>query len=77
MLLHMETNTQQVGPKFPHITSEIIGHDGNAFNLLGIVQRDMRRAKVSYEDQKQFLEEAMSGDYDNLLITIMKWVNVR
>ncbi len=72
----MNNDVKAVGPKFPHITSKIIGQDGNAFNLLGIVQQDMRRAKVSYEDQKAFLDEAMSSDYDNLLITIMRWVNI-
>ena len=68
----METNT----PKYPNITVQLTGQNGNAFNLLGIVQSAMRKHKVSYEDQKLFLDEAMSGDYDNLLVTCMKWVNV-
>lgn len=62
--------------KYPHITSKLIGQDGNAFNLLGIVQRDLRRGGVEKAEVDAFLEEAMNGDYDNLLVTCMKWVNV-
>lgn len=28
------------------------------------------------EDVKQFLAEAMAGEYDELLMTCMRWVNV-
>lgn len=62
--------------KYPHITSKLIGQNGNAFNLLGIVQRDLRRGGVEKAEVDAFLEEAMNGDYDNLLVTCMKWVNV-
>lgn len=64
------------GVKYPHITVELVGHDGNAFAILGSVRREMRKAKVSQEEIDEFTEEAMAGDYNNLLITCMKWVNV-
>lgn len=63
--------------KYPHITSQLSGQDGNAFNLLGIVRHDLKRGGVPKEEIDQFLEEAMSGTYDDLLVTCMKWVNVQ
>ena len=31
---------------------------------------------VPREEQEEFMEEATSGDYDHLLQTVMKWVDV-
>jgi hypothetical protein len=62
--------------KYPDVEVELTGQDGNAFNLLGIVKRELRRAGVPKSEIDLFLEEAMSGDYDHLLQTCMKWVNV-
>jgi hypothetical protein len=55
---------------------ELIGHDGNAFNILGRVDTALRRAGVSKEERDQYHEEATSGDYDNLLAVTTQWVNV-
>ncbi len=62
--------------KYPNIEVELVGQDGNAFNLIGLVCKALRRNKVPSEEVSKFQEEAMSGDYDNLLQTCMKWVNV-
>lgn len=63
-------------PKYPNIHVQLSGNDGNAFFILGNVLRAMKRGKVSLEEQEQFRQEATSGDYDNLLQTCMKWVEV-
>ena len=62
--------------KHPEITVELIGHDGNAFSILGRVRRAMQSAKLPKETINEFLKEAMAGDYDHLLQTCMKWVTV-
>ena len=62
--------------KYPDITVELIGNDGNAFVILGAVSNALRRNKVPKEEIDTFLSEATSGDYDNLLQTCMKWVDV-
>jgi hypothetical protein len=36
----------------------------------------MRTARLPDEEIRQFQSEAMSGDYDHLLQTCMKWVEV-
>lgn len=58
------------------IEVELVGQDGNAFAILGRVQRAMRRAGVEKEVIDQYAEEATSGDYDHLLATTMRYVEV-
>lgn len=62
--------------KYPEITVKLVGEDGNAFAILGNVQRAMRRGGVPKEEIDEFLKEATSGDYNHLLATCMKWVEV-
>lgn len=63
--------------KYPKIKVKLVGNDGNAFAILGNVKRAMAKGGVSKEECDAFLKEAMSGDYDNLLATCCRWVNVR
>jgi len=62
--------------KFPDVEVELIGHDGNAFVVLGRVMKALRRAGVSKEDRDMYREEATSGDYNNLLAVTMATVSV-
>lgn len=62
--------------RYPDVTVALVGQDGNAFAILSRVQRALRRAGAPQEDVDAFLEEAMSGDYDHLLQTVMRWVAV-
>jgi hypothetical protein len=62
--------------KYPHVHVELVGQDGNAFSILGKVRRAMRHAGVDKDEITAYCEEAMSGDYDHLLQTTMKWVDV-
>lgn len=52
---------------------ELLGHDSNAFAIIGTVSKALRRAGNSSEIVKAFTEEAMSGDYDHVLATAMAW----
>jgi hypothetical protein len=63
-------------PKYPNIVVELVGQDGNAFNILGIVRRAMKSHGVPENDIKAFMDEATSGNYDYLLQTCMRWVEV-
>lgn len=63
-------------PKYPDVKVKLTGRDGNAFAILGSVQSAMKRAKLPDAEIKQFMDEAMGGDYDNLLRVCMAWVNV-
>lgn len=55
---------------------ELSGVDGNAFCLIGTVARVLKQAGAKKEELDEFRKEALSGDYDNVLQTCMKWVNV-
>jgi hypothetical protein len=63
-------------PKFPHVEVELVGQDGNAFAILGNVQRAMRQANVDKADIDEMMTEAMSDTYDHLLQTVMATVSV-
>lgn len=54
----------------------LIGSDGNAFMILGKVQRALKNAGATKEDLAKFHAEATSGDYDQLLRTVLEWVEV-
>jgi hypothetical protein len=64
------------GCKYPNIKVRLVGGDGNAFAILGTVIKAMRRGGVKNDQIELFQEEATSGDYNHLLATCMKWVDV-
>ena len=61
-------------PKYPNILVNLSDCDGNAFSILGRVRKAMRRADIPETEIEQFSVEAMSGNYDHLLQTVMKTV---
>lgn len=63
-------------PKYPEITVELVGKDGNAFNILGICRRAMKHAELPESEIEAFTTEATSGDYNHLLATCCEWFNV-
>jgi len=62
--------------KYPDITVELEGQDGNGFMIVGRVKRALRQDGVESKTIEKFSAEATSGDYDHLLQTVMKWVEV-
>ena len=62
--------------KYPEITVKIIGANGNAFCILGICTREMKKHKLPQAEIDNFMTEATSGDYNHLLCTVMNWFNV-
>jgi hypothetical protein len=62
--------------KFPDVEVKLVGEDGNAFAILGRVQKALKRGGASQEEVAEFMREATSGDYDNLLQVVMRWVEV-
>lgn len=63
--------------KYPNITVHLTGSDGNAFAVLGVMKKALKRGFVPQEEIDSFYKEATSGDYDNLLKVCMSWVDVR
>ena len=59
--------------KYPDITVQLTGLDGNAFAIIGRCLQTIRTADLPESEKQQFLQEAQSSDYDNLLQTCMRW----
>lgn len=58
-----------------NIEVKLINEDGNAFSILGKVSKALKKA--GYTDlAKEYMNEAKSGDYDNLLRVTMEYVEV-
>ena len=53
------------------IKLELVGLDRNAFILMGAFSRQARREGWTKEEIEGVLKECRSGDYDNLLCTLM------
>ncbi len=62
-------------PKYD-IEVQLSEEDGNAFMVLGKVRRALRKAGISSKEIEKFSAEAMCGNYDHLLQTCMKWVEI-
>ena len=60
-----------------HVEVELIGQDGNAFNVLGLVNRALRKGGVSNAEVSAFVAEATKGDYNHLLRIVQSWVTVK
>lgn len=57
-------------------TVQLLGQDGNVFNLIGLVSQALRRASLP-EKAKEFSERAFrAGSYDEVLVLIQEYVEV-
>ena len=63
-------------PMYPSAVACLSNVDGNAFSILGETRRALRAAGVDQSKIQQFTDEASSGSYDDLLQTVMRWVEV-
>jgi hypothetical protein len=47
--------------RYPDIEVQLTGQDGNAFMVLGAVQRALREADVDKDERDAFMDEATSA----------------
>lgn len=64
------------GIRYPHIEVTLSATDGNAYNIINAVRAGLGEHGVHAVEVEQFMAEAMSGDYDNLIQTVLRWVEV-
>jgi hypothetical protein len=55
---------------------KLVGRDGNAFTIMGVVSAALRKAGAPEKAIRQYRQESMSGDYHHLLATAMKYCEV-
>jgi hypothetical protein len=54
------------------VALELVGLDGNAFNLLGQFRRAAMKQGWSEDEIKVVIDEATNADYDHLLLVLME-----
>ena len=52
---------------------KLVGLDGNAFSVMGAFSQAARKSQWNKDEIDIVLKEAMSGDYDHLLQTILTY----
>jgi len=57
-------------------TVKLTGVSGNAFAVMGVVSRALRKAGCPKEHVDKYMEESMAGDYNNLLTVAHKYANI-
>lgn len=72
--------------KYPDIEVPMVGQDGNAFEIMSRVTSAMKEhvgpgevfetRQEARQAAEEYREEAMSGDYDNLLSVTMRTVTI-
>lgn len=67
---------EQDSPKHLDVHVQLTGQEGNAFAIMARVARAMRSEGIAQSEIDAFNKECKSGDYDHLLQTCMKWVDV-
>lgn len=68
------TTTETVMQEKPAL--QMSGADGNAMMIIGRARIALRQAGYTKAEIDRFSEDAMKGDYDNLLRVCMEWFNV-
>lgn len=72
----MSDDTETTEPKYPGVKVQLSGRNGNVFSIMAAVSRALERAGVPSDEVNEYRNESMSGGYDHLLQTAMKWVTV-
>lgn len=63
-------------PTYPDVEVKLIGHDGNAFVIIGAVSRAISRAHGAEAADAWRTEATQCGSYDELLRFVMSTVEV-
>jgi len=58
------------------VKMQLVGLDSNAYAVMGAFRKNARKQGWTPEEIKVVIDEAMSGDYDHLLATIMDNVDM-
>lgn len=49
----------------------LVGQNGNAFHVISYVTKAMKECEYTQEELKQYRQQAMSSDYNNLICVSM------
>ncbi|MFZ7093995.1 hypothetical protein [Primorskyibacter sp. 2E233] len=60
-------------PKYPHVQVQLSDEDDSAPAIVARCRRAAQHAGIAAVERDNFMREAFSGDYDNLIATAMAW----
>lgn len=64
--------------KYPEITVQLSGEDGNIFHILGRIRSAMRQQGVDSDEIDRFSEQiAAAKSYDEALRVCIEWVDCK
>ena len=63
------------GPKYPHVRVDLAKEDKNPFAILNRTETALREAGISASERREYLQEAMSGDYEHRVSVTKRWVS--
>lgn len=58
------------------IDVKLLGEDGNAFVIMGIVSKALKAANYPAEVVRMYVDQASEGDYGHLLTVTERWVDI-
>ncbi|AWY05330.1 hypothetical protein SEA_MEMENTOMORI_76 [Microbacterium phage MementoMori] len=67
---------EESGIRYPDIDVTLVGVDSHPFAIIKAVTDGLRNGGIGQAERDAFREEALSGDYDHIIQTAMRWVNV-
>ena len=62
--------------RYPAIQVPLIGRGSNALAVVAAVSRALEQAGVRQEEIANFYDEALSGDYNRVLQTALRWITI-
>ena len=64
-----------VTPKYPQAVVHLTLTE-NAFEIMATVSKALRNNGATKQEVSQYTMDSMSGDYDNLIAAVHRWVTV-
>jgi hypothetical protein len=65
-------------PKYKNITVKLVGEDGNAFAIMGMVRKSLLKGSVPPAEVSDIMKDLFdSSSYDSLLQKVLGLVNVK
>lgn len=63
-------------PVYPDISVRLIGVDDHPMTIVAVLTKGLRDGGIGRDEIDRIVSEALSGDYDHVLSTCLKYVRV-
>jgi hypothetical protein len=63
-------------PVYPDISVRLIGTDNHPMAIVAVLTKGLRDGGIGRDEIDRIVREALSGDYDHVLSTCLKYIRV-